>query len=446
MTKSFNAVSSSCCCFRHPCRVSNHLCQRIGLGHGNPCPCALIPYQFPNDSLRFMGAKLIGADAFGHHLQVGSLLMEHFSVSSYHLPTPTIYCSLLLDNCPEEISEGFCLVCSIPSKLTCPLVQIESMPLFAQSIPHPGGSLKGSSPRDGRVCAHTGPEAIAAALRTFTADDVEAMAKEGLQTGRKTKRPTAVKLMRYAHGMRRNNIQPADYLISRVPVIPPKFRPFSVMGDAFIAGDANELYKDLFDIKESYDQLNNALGPEAARKHGSLVYDATKALYGFGDPVQPKTKQRGVSGFLKKIVGSQAKFGFFQRRMISKTIDNSARGVIGVDPELDIDQVGIPEEMGWKIYSPYIHRRLVRSGLSGAQAAVALRDKTEQARQAMVLEGKERPVIYSRAPAWHKYNAISAYPKFIKGESIMISPLVTTGIWHFQKIYHEKSYTHYTRY
>jgi DNA-directed RNA polymerase subunit beta' len=253
------------------------------------------------------------------------------------------------------------------------------------------------------------------------------MAKKELTTGKKSKRGTAVKLMRYSHGLEKNNIEPSDYLINRVPVIPPKFRPFNVLGNSFIAGDANELYKDLFEVRDSYQELNDTLGAGAASDARLNLYDATKAAYGFGDPVQPKTKQRKVSGFLKKVTGSQAKFGFFQRRMLSKPVDSSGRGIIGIDPELDLDQIGIPEDMGWKLYAPYIHRRLVRSGMKSTDAAVAIRDKIGSAKTAMELEAKDRPVIYSRSPAWHKFNVTAAEPKFISGETIMINPLVTSG-------------------
>jgi DNA-directed RNA polymerase subunit beta' len=274
---------------------------------------------------------------------------------------------------------------------------------------------------------HTGPEAIAAALRTFSVKDVEGIARKDLKEGKKSKRGTAVKLMRYAHGMKRNSIEPSDYLIKRVPIIPPKFRPFNVLGSSFIAGDANELYKDLFEVRDAYNELNEALGPEASSENRLNLYDATKAVYGFGSPVQPKTKQRGVSGFLKKITGSQAKFGFFQRRMLSKPVDSSGRGIIGIDPELDLDQIGVPEEMGWKLYAPYIHRRLVRQGAKATDAAISIRDKSAAAKRAMEIEASERPVIYSRAPAWHKFNVTAATPKFIEGNTIMINPLVTSG-------------------
>ena len=274
---------------------------------------------------------------------------------------------------------------------------------------------------------HTGPEAIGAALRTFSTTDVENMAKDGLKENKKSTRGNSVKLMRYAHGLTKNNIEPSDYLVNRVPVLPPKFRPFNIVGDSFVPGDANELYKDLFEVRDSYNELRTELGDESVGDARLNVYDSVKAVYGYGDPVQPKTKSRGVSGFLEKVIGSTAKYGYFQRRLVSKPVDSSGRGVIGVDPELDLDQVGIPEDMAWKLYAPYIQRRLVRSGRTASDSVLAIRDKAPHARQALDLEIKDRPVIYSRSPAWHKYNVVAGYPKLIEGSTIMISPLVTNG-------------------
>ena len=97
----------------------------------------------------------------------------------------------------------------------------------------------------------TGPEAIANALRNMTVDDIERRAKEDLSTGKKTKRSGAVALLNIAKGMRRNNLTPGDYMIKAVPVIPPKYRPFAAQGESLIPGDANVLYKDLFDIKDA---------------------------------------------------------------------------------------------------------------------------------------------------------------------------------------------------
>jgi len=154
------------------------------------------------------------------------------------------------------------------------------------------------------------------------------------------------------------------------------------------------------------------------------IYDAMQALYGFGEPTSMKTRERGVSGFLKKIVGTSPKFSLFQRKMLSKNQDYVARGVIGVDPDLKLDEIGVPDDVLWKLYAPYIQRSLVRS----AESLIAIRDKTDLASRAMNGELKDRPVVYSRAPSWHKFNVIAGYPKRLTGDMIRINNLVTTGM------------------
>tara|TARA_B100002019_G_scaffold292690_1_gene316698 strand:+ start:1520 stop:4954 length:3435 start_codon:yes stop_codon:yes gene_type:complete len=273
----------------------------------------------------------------------------------------------------------------------------------------------------------TGPEAITAALKTFTVDELEERAVADLKTGKKSKRGDAVKLLRAVKGFRRNEMTPADYVIKNVPVVPPKFRPFNVVGDAFVPGAANELYRDLFTVLDSHKEIQTAFGDEFAGDNKNNVYKSVKAVYGFGDPVLPKTKYRGVSGFLQQILGNNSKFSFFQRKAVSKPVDFTGRGVIGVDPDLDLDQIGIPKNMAFKIYSPYIQRELVRGGMPRSEALKAVVDEKPEAFRALGEVIKERPVIYSRSPAWHKFNVTAAYPKVIDGDTIMINPLVTSG-------------------
>ena len=38
------------------------------------------------------------------------------------------------------------------------------------------------------------------------------------------------------------------------------------------------------------------------------------------------------------------------------------------------------------------------------------------------------PVVYSRAPVWHKFGVLSAYPKIVKGDAIELSPMVEEGL------------------
>lgn len=276
--------------------------------------------------------------------------------------------------------------------------------------------------------AATGPEAIAAALHNIDLEHLHKEQMDIVKSGRKTKRPDAIRILGLVEGFRRSGLHPRDLMLSKVPVIPPKFRPFNVAGDTFIPGDANELYRDLVDTRDAHLHLEGELGPAGAGHNKLNVYDAVKAVYGYGDPVKAKTLERGVSGFLKKVTGTSPKFSAVQRTLISKPVDFVGRGVIGLDPGLQLDEVGLPEDMAWKLYAPFVQRRLVRAGHSPADAVRAILDKNPLARKHLDNEMQERPTMYSRAPAWHKFNAVGGWGKIIPGTTIMINPLVGTGL------------------
>lgn len=154
----------------------------------------------------------------------------------------------------------------------------------------------------------TGPEAIYDALSRVDVESLEREQRDIVRKGPKSKRARAVRILNALEGMRRNDILPKDLMVRKVPVIPAAFRPFNTVGDTFIPGDANELYRDLINLKNSHQEVESLLGPEGAGDSRLNVYDAVRAVYGFGDPVEPKTKQRGVSGFMKNVIGSRAKF------------------------------------------------------------------------------------------------------------------------------------------
>lgn len=274
----------------------------------------------------------------------------------------------------------------------------------------------------------TGPEAIEYALSQLSVADIENKAKEELATGKKTKRSGAVALLNIAKGMRRNKLTPSDYMIHAVPVIPPKYRPFAAQGDSLIPGDANVLYKDFFDIRDAYEEEREMFGDENVGQSRLSLYDAIRSIYGYGDPVKPKTKAKDVKGFLKKIVGTTAKHSFYQSKMLAKTQDNVGRSTITVNPDLGIDEIELPEEMAFTMYAPYIQRRLKQLGLSDADALKQTKDRTDYAKHALKQVMEERPVVYSRAPAWHAHSVQAAKAKIHDGKEIRTNPYVAAGL------------------
>jgi DNA-directed RNA polymerase beta' subunit len=274
----------------------------------------------------------------------------------------------------------------------------------------------------------SGPEAIEYLLSRVDPEQMQKEQTEVVRGGKVSKRGKAVKILNILEGMKRNNLKPMDFLIRQVPVIPPAFRPFTVAGSTFVPGDANELYRDLFDYKDVYNESMQVLGSENSQDARLGLYDAVKALYGYAESPSFKTKSRGVAGFLKMITSKGSpKFSFIQRKLLSKTQDTVGRGVIIVDPDLSMDEIGIPEQIAWKSYAPYVQRRLVRAGMTPADALKNVLDKTDMARKALEKELPNRPVIYSRAPAWHKFNIVAGKPKLIDGDAIAINPYVTAG-------------------
>ena len=274
----------------------------------------------------------------------------------------------------------------------------------------------------------TGPEAIQYALSKINLDGLREKHLQLIRSGAKSKRTKSVQALNAIEGLKRNDLTPDKLLVKNVPVVPPAFRPFSVVGNTFVPGDANELYRDLFQYRDMHNETEAILGMTGSSQAKLDLYDTVKALYGYGTPIAPKTKQRGVAGFLTQVTGTNPKYSFFQRKLISKPQDSVSRGTIAVDPDLSLDEIGVPLSMAWTMYAPYIQRRLVQNGMKPSSALQNIKDKTDYARKILEREVNERPVIYSRAPSWHKFNVLAGRPKLIEGNTIAINPLVTTGL------------------
>lgn len=273
----------------------------------------------------------------------------------------------------------------------------------------------------------SGPEAIEAVLATMNLDELEKEQREVITLKKKTARPRAVRLLNIIQGLRKNKIAPTDLMLRQVPVIPPGFRPFSITGDTFIPGDANEMYRDLMEYRRLYTEQEKMFGRDAAAPVYGDMAKAVKAAYGYGESPNPKIKQRAVKGFFDVVTGTSPKTSFYQSKMIAKPVDTVGRGVIIPDADLDMDEVGVPEEMAWKLYANYVQRRLVTGGMSPGGALQHVRDRSVQARKSLEDELTKRPVVITRSPAWHKFNVVGQRPRLVGGDAIRINTFITEG-------------------
>jgi DNA-directed RNA polymerase beta subunit len=275
----------------------------------------------------------------------------------------------------------------------------------------------------------TGPKAIAKALDSVDLDAELARARNDVQYGTKTKRDDAVRKLGYLKSAKQLGIHPGDWMMSRVPVLPPQFRPVSVMGSNNIplVSDPNFLYKELHEADKNLGEMKKHLGDGGVGAERLAVYQAFKAVSGLGEPITQQSQDKQVKGILKSIFGSSPKFGTVQRKLISSTVDNVGRAVISPNPDLDMDSVGLPEDRAYDVYQRFVVRRLRRQGMPLVQALQEVKDQTGRARNALNEEMQERPVIINRAPVLHRYGIMAFRPQLTKGSTLQVSPLIVKG-------------------
>jgi DNA-directed RNA polymerase subunit beta' len=255
-----------------------------------------------------------------------------------------------------------------------------------------------------------------------------AQARTIIAAGRASERDSAVRKLGYLKSIKKLGLKPEDYVLTKVPVLPPQFRPVSLMSnDMPLINDANYLYKELFEANKNLKDIQQALGAESAHAERLATYNAFKAVTGLGDPISQKSRDKNVQGALKSVFGSSPKFGTLQRKLISTTVDNVGRAVISPNPDLDMDSVGLPEEKAFKAYEKFVTRRLVRQGMSMRAAREQIADKTQLARRILMEEMDQRPVYISRAPVLHKFGIMAMKPRITKGDTLQVSPLIVKG-------------------
>jgi len=274
----------------------------------------------------------------------------------------------------------------------------------------------------------TGTGAIKKALEKINVDSAIKVAEEATREGTGAKRDAGVKLLGYLRTLKEADIKPSQLMMSKVPVLPPAFRPVTARGSGpNVVSDANYLYTDLMEANRDYTDLHKELGEDHTGDERLRMYHAFKAITGLGDPVGAKSQEQKAKGLLKQIFGESPKMGMYQRRLLGSAVDTVGRGVITPNPSLNMDQVGLPEEKAWVIYRPHVMRQLVRRGMSAMAAANAIADKNDTARKALLDAMGERPVFISRAPALHRYSVMAAWPVLSKGKTLQIPPIITPG-------------------
>ncbi len=247
-----------------------------------------------------------------------------------------------------------------------------------------------------------------------------------------------VKQIKYLTALKALDLTPDKaYVLSNLPIVPPIFRMVVPMKDGRLqAGDANLLYRDAMLANEGIgkakgiipDSKKGMLPPSELVPLRSHLYEAVGAVFGTHDPVSPTAEKRGAKGFLHAITGTRPGNGFYQSKLMKRSLDVSGRATISPGVGLNLDEVGVPEDMLYGMYSKFIIGRLVRGGYSALDAEKMVKDRHPFAKEQLLIEAKERPVIINRAPTLDRYGIVAAYPKIISGKTIGLNPFMELGL------------------
>jgi DNA-directed RNA polymerase beta' subunit len=240
----------------------------------------------------------------------------------------------------------------------------------------------------------------------------------------------SVKPIKYLEALQKEGMRPHEaYLVSKVPVVPPVFRPILPQPNdpsMLMVSDANKLYGHLMDSNHT---LRTTAVESDRGKHRRQVFNAVAALYGTEDVENDELRGQSVKGFLSNIAGvGTPKGGFFQRKLMRRTQDVSGRGTAVPDANLGMDHVGLPEQMLWQMYDKLIVARLVRTGYPALDARERVNKKDHVAREALLAETKERPVLINRAPTLHRWSIVAAHPVPVQGKTIRVNPFIEKGM------------------
>ena len=280
----------------------------------------------------------------------------------------------------------------------------------------------------------TGGAGIKALLDRIDVKKELEVAKRELKGAPSVQVDRALKKVKYLTTLQKLDLKPSDaYILHNLPIVPPVIRPLMMIPDRAIK------YEDINGLYMQFDAINSKLkDPNLApyltdKKKVEMresYYDGVKALMGIGTI----NKDRKERGFLDQISGTQPKLGFFQKTLLNRRQDLSMRSTIVPEPSLGIDEIGLPKDSALTLFRPFLIRQLVLQGIApnaalATKTLAAVHNGKEDPMVWKALEQvmKERPVLFKRDPALHKYSIQAFRPRLVTGNAIQIHPLVTGG-------------------
>ncbi len=283
-------------------------------------------------------------------------------------------------------------------------------------------------PEDHEFAAETGAEAIKQALALVDLhQEVAKLEDDYTKIVSVASRHKILRRIKVIRSLIQGNLRPEWMVMTILPVLPPDLRPLVPLeGGRFASSDLNELYRRVLNRNIRLQRLIEIEAPSVIIKNEKrMLQESVDALIDNGRRGQPVRgpNRRPLKSLSEMLRGKQ---GRFRQNLLGKRVDYSGRSVIVVDPELRLDQCGLPKIMALELFKSHVFAELLEREIA-PNLRVAKRMVEESVPEVWdVLEDivKGYPVLLNRAPTLHRLGIQAFYPILVDGKAIKIHPLV----------------------
>lgn len=285
-----------------------------------------------------------------------------------------------------------------------------------------------ANPHDEEFRAESGAQAVREILSNMDLQaELAKLQSDYNKTNSVAVRHKMMRRMKVLSGLHQAGLRPEWMILTVLPVLPPDLRPLVPLeGGRFASSDLNELYRRVLNRNIRLQRLMEIQAPSVIIKNEKrMLQESVDALIDNGRRGQPVrgSNRRPLKSLSEMLRGKQ---GRFRQNLLGRRVDYSGRSVIVVDPDLNMDQCGIPKKMALELFKPYVFAGLMQWEIA-TNMRVARRMVEEMEPEVWdVLEAvvKDRPVLLNRAPTLHRLGIQAFYPILVDGKAIKIHPLV----------------------
>ncbi len=285
---------------------------------------------------------------------------------------------------------------------------------------------------EGFVKVGMGGEFIYELLANFDLNKEYSSIVKELEETKGDKRSKLLKRLRVIESFMKAKIEPKWMIMTVLPVIPPDLRPVvQLPGGKFATSDLNDFYRRVINRNNRLKQLIDLGAPEIIlRNEKRMLQEAVDALI---DLQKSRGRQRtqGAASKIQKSLSDilRGKQGRFRQNLLGKRVDYSGRSTIIVGPDLKIDQCGIPKEMAFELFKPFLlHQIIIRGFAPNIKSAKEFLERKEPVVYDILEEiTKNHPVLLNRAPTLHKLSILAFYPILTDDYAIKLHPTVCAG-------------------